>query len=163
MDGSLIAKQELFDSLFSLIPFLLLTRNMVIDFVSLESMNRWQGRKRAEAATTTIRVVVVNSGPIFLPMILSTIKTYNTIPFQIHRIDVESQQAIFPYKAKRQPNSLHFQLFVILNRFTHRFKYLDCLNLECISDICLFTHIELFFYSINPNSNLVNVVSRIDR
>ena len=30
-------------------------------------------------------------------------------PFQIHRIDVESQQPIFPYKAKRRLNSLHFQ------------------------------------------------------
>ena len=65
-------------------------------------------------------------------------------------------------KAKWQPNSLHFQFYDILNRFTHRFIYLDCLNLECILDICLFTHIELFFYSINPNSNPVNVVSRID-
>ena len=65
-------------------------------------------------------------------------------------------------KAKWQPNSLHFQFYVILNRFTHRFIFLDCLNLECIPDICLFTHIELFFYSINPNSNPVNVVSRID-
>ena len=82
---------------------------MVIDFVSLESMNEWQGRKKAEAAATTIKVAVVNSGPIFLQMILSTIKTYNTMSFQIHRIDVESQQPIFPYKVKWQPNGLHFQ------------------------------------------------------
>ena len=52
-------------------------------------------------------------------MILSTIRTYNTISIQAHRIDVESQQPIFPYKAKQQPNGLHFQFYVILNRFTH--------------------------------------------
>ena len=52
-------------------------------------------------------------------MILSTIRTYNAISFQIHRIDVESQQAISPRKAKQQPNGLHFQFYVILNRFTH--------------------------------------------
>ena len=109
IDGSLISKQELFDSLLSLIPFLLLIRNMVIDYVSLESMNEWQGRKKAEAAAATItRVVVVNNGPIFLPMNLSTIKTYNTISFQIHRIDVESQQAIFLYKAKPSDNQMVF-------------------------------------------------------
>ena len=60
------------------------------------------GEKKAEAAATTITVVVVNSGPIFLQMILSTIRTYNTKPFQIHRIDVESQQAIFPCNADKQ-------------------------------------------------------------
>ena len=88
----------------------------------------------------------------------------NTISFPIHRLMLShNNQSSMQSKAKWQPNSLHFQLFVILNRFTHRFKYLDCLNLECILDICLFTHIELYFYSINPNSNLVNVVSRIDR
>ena len=108
-------------------------------------------------------MVVVNSGPIFLPMILSTIKTYNTKPFQIHRIDVESQQSIFLYKAERPPNTLHFQFYVILNRFTHRFNYLDCLILTCILDICLFSHIELFFYSIIPNSNPDDFVLRIDR
>ena len=32
---------ELYDSLLSLIPFHLLTRNIVIDYVSLESMNEW--------------------------------------------------------------------------------------------------------------------------
>ena len=53
-------------------------------------------------------MVVVNSGPIFLPMILSTIKTYNTKPFQIHRIDVESQQPIFPCKAKPSNNQIVF-------------------------------------------------------
>ena len=121
------------------------------------------GEKKAEAAATTITVVVVNSGPIFLQMILSTIKTYNTKPFQIHRIDVESQQSIFLYKAERPPNTLHFQFYVILNRFTHRFTYLDCLILTCILITWLFTHIELFFYSINPNSNPVDNVSRIDR
>ena len=133
--------------------------------VQNQSMNKWQGRKRAEAAAATITiVVVVNNGPIVLPMILSTIKTYNTISFQIHRLMLnQNNQSSIQSKAKRQPNSLHFQLFVILNRFTHRFIYLDCCNLECIPDICLFTHIELFFNSINPNSNLVNVVSRIDR
>ena len=99
----------------------------------------------------------------FYPIILSTIKTYNTKPFQIHRIDVESQQSIFPYKAKQQPNGLHFQIRIILNRFTHKFNYLDCLILEYILGICLFTHIELFFYSINPNSNPFDIVSRIDR
>ena len=99
---------------------------------------------------------------IFLPIILSTIKTYNTISIQAHRIDVESQQAIFPRKAKQQPNGLHFQIRIILNRFTHKFNYLDCLTLECILDICLFSQNELFFYSFNPNSNPVNVVSRID-
>ena len=67
-------------------------------------------------------------------------------------IDVESQQPIFPYKAKQQPNGLYIQLYVILNRFIHRFIYLDCLTLECILGICLLTHIELFFYSFNPNS-----------
>ena len=123
------------------------------------------GEKKAEAAAATItRVVVVNNGPIFLPIILSTIKTYNTISFPIHRLMLShNKQSSMQSKAKRPPNGPHFQLFVILNRFTHRFKYLDCLNLECIPDICLFTHIELFFNSINPNSNLVNVVSRIDR
>ena len=76
---------------------------MVIDFVSLESMNEWYGRKRAEAAAATITiVVVVNNGPIYLQIILSTIKTYNTISIQIHQIDVESQQPIFPYKANKQ-------------------------------------------------------------
>ena len=60
----------------------LLKRNMVIDFVSLESMNEWYGRKRAEAAAATITiVVVVNNEPIYLPMILSTIRTYNIKPF----------------------------------------------------------------------------------
>ena len=34
-------------------------------------------------------------------------------------IDVESQQSILPYKAKQKPNALHFQLYIILNRFTH--------------------------------------------
>ena len=95
-------------------------------------------------------------------MILSTIRTYNTKSFQIHRIDVESQQPIFPYKAERPPNALHFQFYVILNRFKHRFTYLDCLILTCILINCLFTHIELFFYSFNPNSNPVDFVSRID-
>ena len=44
----------------------------------------------------------------------------------------------------------------------HRFIYLDCLKLECILDICLFSHIVLFFYSINPNSNPVDIVCRIN-
>ena len=61
----------------------------------------------------------VNSGPIFLQMILSTIRTYNAKSVQIHRIDLESQQSIFPYKAKRQPIGLHFQLYNILNRLKH--------------------------------------------
>ena len=34
-------------------------------------------------------------------------------------IDVESQQPIFPYKAKPKQNALHFQLYIILNRSTH--------------------------------------------
>ena len=34
-------------------------------------------------------------------------------------IDVESQQPIFPCKAKPKPNALYFQLYVILNRSTH--------------------------------------------
>ena len=34
-------------------------------------------------------------------------------------IDVESQQPIFPYKAKTKPSALHFQLYIILNRSTH--------------------------------------------
>ena len=95
-------------------------------------------------------------------MILSTIKTYNAKSFQIHRIDVESQQSIFPYKAEQLPNGIHSQFYIILNRFTHRFIYLDCLILTCIPITWLFTHIELFFYSINPNSNLIDFVSRID-
>ena len=95
-------------------------------------------------------------------MILSTIKTYNAKPFQIHRIDVESQQSIFPYKAEQKLNGLYFQFYVLLNRFTHRFIFLDCLTLECILGIGLLSHIELFFYSINPNSNPVDIVSRID-
>ena len=94
-------------------------------------------------------------------MILSTIKTYNTISFQTHRIDVESQQSIFPYKAERPPNGIHFQFYVILNRFTHIHLF-GLFELECIPDICLFSHIELFFYSFNPNSNPVDFVSRID-
>ena len=34
-------------------------------------------------------------------------------------IDTESQQPIFPYKAKPKPSALHFQLYIILNRSTH--------------------------------------------
>ena len=36
-------------------------------------------------------------------------------------IDVESQQPIFPYKAKQKPSALHFQLYIILNRSTHSY------------------------------------------
>ena len=65
-------------------------------------------------------------------------------------------------QSKQTKNALHFQFYVILNRFTHRLFSLDCLTLECILGICLLTHIELFFYSINSNSNPVNFLSRID-
>ena len=34
-------------------------------------------------------------------------------------IDVESQQPIFPYKAKPKTSALHFRLYIILNRSTH--------------------------------------------
>ena len=64
-------------------------------------------------------MVEVNNGPIFLPMILSTIKTYNAKSFSNPSIDVESQQPIFPCKAKTKPSALHFQLYIILNRSTH--------------------------------------------
>ena len=66
-------------------------------------------------------------------------------------------------QCRQTKNALHFLFYVILNRFTHRFTYLDCLILTCILITWLFTHIELFFYSINPNSNPVDNVSRIDR
>ena len=76
INRSLIVIKETLDSLLSLIPFLLLlTRNIVIDFDGLESMNEWQGRKREVAiaaatstatTTTIVVVVVVSNGPNYL-------------------------------------------------------------------------------------------------
>ena len=60
-------------------------------------------------------------------MILSTIKTYNTKPFQIHRIDVEAQQAIFPYKANKQKMLFifSFMLFWIDSHIDLLFRLFD--------------------------------------
>ena len=67
------------------------------------------------------------------------------------------------FRTKPSNNQMVFIFCIMLFWIdSHIFIYLDCLKLECKIGICLFTHIELFFYSFNPNSNPVNVVSRID-
>ena len=67
------------------------------------------------------------------------------------------------FRTKPSNNQMVFIFCIMLFWIdSHIFIYLDCLKLECKIGICLFTHIELFFYSINPRNNPVNVVSRID-
>ena len=55
-------------------------------------------------------------------------------------IDVESQQPIFPYKAKQKPSALHFQLYIILNRSTHSY-ILELFDIQIHSwYLLVFTH-----------------------
>ena len=105
-------------------------------------------------------MVVVNNGPIFLPMILSTIKTYNAKPFQIHRLMLSHNNQSFHTKQSQN------QVFFIFSNTLfwidpHIFTYLNYLIFKYILDICLFSHFEFIFYSINSNNNVVDIVSRI--
>ena len=74
-------------------------------------------------------------------------------------LDVESQQPIFPCKAKPKPNALPLHLYVFWIE-PHIFPYLNYFIFKCILDICLFSHIEFIVYSINSNNNVVDIVSR---
>ena len=147
----------------SLIPFLFLTRNMVIDFDSLESINEWMvGEKESWSSSNN------NSSCSKQWTNISTNDSINNQNLQYKTISNPSNwrwvtTSNLSVQSKQTKNALHFQLIVILNRFTHRFTYFDCLILTCILITWLFTHIELFFYSIYPNSNPVDNVSRIDR
>ena len=66
------------------------------------------------------------------------------------------------FRTKQSDHQMVFIFSFMLFWIDSHVFYLDCLKLEFILGICLFTHIELFFYSINPNSNPFDIVSRID-
>lgn len=145
---------ETLDSLLSLIPFLLLlTRNIVIDFDGLESMNEWQWRKREIAAATTstatttiiVVVVAVSNGPNYL--------SNDLINNQNLQYEIISNQSdccfVTTFNLSMQTdNQMIFSSFILKSESIHidSFNYVDCLKLICILGICLFSHIEFVLH-----------------
>ena len=67
-------------------------------------------------------MVEVNNGPIFLPMILSTIKTYNAKSFQIHRLMLSHNNQSF--HAKQSQNRMHFLFICTFSESNHTYFHI---------------------------------------
>ena len=75
--------------------------------------------------------------------------------FHIHRLMLSHNNQSF--HTKQSKTRIHFIFSYTLFWIDPQiFPYLDYFIFKCILDICLFSHIEFFVYSINSNNNVVD-------